>query len=350
MDTVSHIIIGLGLGALAQLDPAVAENDTLSNAIMLGTVIGSNAPDFDFIYRFKGRSSYARHHRGISHSLISLPLWSIAVSGFIFPFFPDVSFSSLFLWTFLAVIVHVFFDLFNVHGTQILLPFTRKKISFDSLPLMDPFILIVHLSGFCLFPFFMPGRIFLIIYIVLFLYLVIRFLSAQWTKRHLQQHFVRSIRIKVIPRAVLFKWDVIIETNDDFLFGVYTRNSLFIEYTLSNKNDFPELVLESKQDQDVSEFLTAAAYVHPFVRKSRKGYFILWKDLRFRKNTFFPVIAITFIPADFKTKKSFIGQLSSLKQYKKVLRNLINTANESATENLEFKGVSDVGDKNMRGL
>ncbi len=69
MDTVSHIVIGLGLGALAQIDPAVSNHQTLTQAVIIGTVIGSNAPDFDFIYRFKGKGSYFRNHRAMSHSL-----------------------------------------------------------------------------------------------------------------------------------------------------------------------------------------------------------------------------------------------------------------------------------------
>lgn len=71
MDTFSHIFIGLGLGALAQIDPAVSENIQLTQAVVLGTVIGSNAPDFDFIYRFKGKGSYLRYHRDISFTACS---------------------------------------------------------------------------------------------------------------------------------------------------------------------------------------------------------------------------------------------------------------------------------------
>ncbi|MEH7504789.1 metal-dependent hydrolase [Neobacillus drentensis] len=65
MDTFSHIIMGLGLGALAQIDPFAADHSTLSQAVSLGTVIGSNTPDYDFIYRMKGKGSYFRNHRAI---------------------------------------------------------------------------------------------------------------------------------------------------------------------------------------------------------------------------------------------------------------------------------------------
>ena len=87
MDTTSHTIIGLGLGALSHIDPMAADSATFSYAILIGTVIGSNAPDFDYVYKLKGNSSYYRNHRGWSHSLLALPLWGLAVSGSIYSIF-----------------------------------------------------------------------------------------------------------------------------------------------------------------------------------------------------------------------------------------------------------------------
>lgn len=322
MDTFSHIVIGLGIGALAQIDPAVAENHTLTQAVVLGAVIGSNAPDFDFVYRLKGKGSYFRNHRGHSHSLPALPIWSILVSGVLYPFFPGTAFLHLFLWTFLAVILHVVFDLFNVHGTQILRPFSRKWIAFDAIPLMDPCILMIHFLGFGLLFFYQAGTTFLILYLFIFLYLAVRAFSTVVSKQNLQKHFINAERIKLIPRLALFKWNVIIETDEDFLFGVYSDNSLDIEHTLSKKIDFPVLVSDSTNDQSVADFLSGTTFAYPFVVVRRNGYFIYWKDLRFRTKKFFPTLAIMFISSDLKSKNSYIGKINSLKQYKKILRSL----------------------------
>jgi inner membrane protein len=325
MDTGSHIVMGLGLGALAQIDPYVAEHSTLSQAILLGTVIGSNAPDFDFVYRMKGKGSYFRNHRAISHSFPALPLWSIAISGMIYLFFPETSFLHLFLWTFFAVILHVFFDLFNVHGTQILLPYSNHWIAFDSLPLVDPTILLAHFLGFGLLIFYEPGIVFLIIYVFLFLYLSIRTISTILSKRTLHQFFLNSIRIKLIPRISLFKWDVIIETKEDYLFGVLSKNSLIIEHTFVKTNHYPDLIKESKSHPFISDFLSCTQYAYPFVRKMKNGYLIYWRDLRFRANKFFPTLAILFISNDFTYRDCYIGTLHSLKQYKQVVTKLKNT-------------------------
>ncbi|MDM5335636.1 metal-dependent hydrolase [Ureibacillus composti] len=326
MDTSSHIIMGLGLAALSQIDPVVANHSNLSQAVMLGTVLGSNAPDFDFIYRVRGKSSYIRNHRSWSHSLPVLPLWSIAISGIIYLFFPVPSFLHLLLWTFLAVILHVFFDLFNVHGTQVLLPFSKTWIAFDSLPLVDPTILVVHLLGFCLLPFFQMGKLFFIIYILIFVYLIVRAISTVVTKKVLHHYFLNSIRIKLIPRISLFHWDVIIETKEDFLFGVFSKGRFNVEHSLLKKIDFPELVSTSKSHPYVADFLSSTHYAYPFVQITKNGYLVYWRDLRFRTNKFFPNLAIIAVSSDYKIKNCFIGTLHSLKQYKQVIKQLKSTS------------------------
>ena len=183
MDTVSHVIFGFGLGALAQIDPVISSDSTLSTAVLIGTVVGSNAPDVDFMYRLKGKSCYFRNHRGLSHSLPAVPILSLLLSTFILILFPGTSFSHLFFWTLLAVTFHVLFDIFNVNGTQALRPFSLKWISLDFLPLVDPYIIMIHIQGFGLLPFYPPGSVFSIIYLGIAFYLLIRLISALLFKK-----------------------------------------------------------------------------------------------------------------------------------------------------------------------
>ena len=80
MDTSTHVLMGLGLASLAQVDPIVSGNEALTQAVLIGTVIGSNAPDFDILYHLKGNNSYLKNHRSHSHSLPVLPIWAILIS------------------------------------------------------------------------------------------------------------------------------------------------------------------------------------------------------------------------------------------------------------------------------
>jgi inner membrane protein len=322
MDTPTHIMIGVGLASLSQLDPTVAASPTMSMAVLIGCVIGSNAPDFDFVFKLLGRDYYRRNHRGWSHSIFALPIWAIIISSILFTFFLPPSYLHLFLWTLLAVIVHVLLDLFNVYGTQALKPFSPKWISFDSIPLTDWYIVALHAVGYCCLLIFDAGKVFAVVYLIITLYISLRTLYAWDIKSKLYDHYGKLAQIKLIPRAAFFKWDVLIETDNDFVFGVYKHGILAVEHTISKTKDSDELILKSRRDKVITNFLSTTNYAYPFVQERKKGYLILWKDLRFRKNKFFPSLAITYISSDKKSKTSYSGWFYSLKKYRKVIRNL----------------------------
>ena len=66
MDTGTHVVMGIGLGGLATLDPVVANDPVLFNAVLVGTLVGSQAPDFDTVLKLKNNAVYIRNHRGIN--------------------------------------------------------------------------------------------------------------------------------------------------------------------------------------------------------------------------------------------------------------------------------------------
>lgn len=118
MDTSTHFVMGIGLAGLAYVDPVVATSPMLAAAVMVGTIVGSQAPDIDTALRLKSNSLYIRNHRGMSHSLPFLLLWVLLITGVIALIFPGVAIGHVAAWTAVAVGVHVFTDLFNTYGTQ----------------------------------------------------------------------------------------------------------------------------------------------------------------------------------------------------------------------------------------
>lgn len=334
MDTGSHIIIGLGLAALAQLDPVVAENPVLSQAVLAGTILGSNAPDFDYLLKLKGKGFYKRHHRGWSHSIVILPFLALTLSSILYLSFTPSGFTHLFFWTLLATLLHVFFDLFNVYGTQALRPFTTKWISFDSIPLTDTYILLLHAAGFVSLLFYEAGTVFAVIYSLMFLYIGFRTFYSFLIKRTLSMYFQKAIEIKLIPQQPISKWIVLIETENDYLFGVYVRKEFTVDYVLPKQIDFPNVVVDSLESQTIRDFILSTKYAFPHVQKRKNGYFVLWKDLRFRRRTFFPIFAVIYIPFDSSRHLTYSGSCYSLKKYKKIVRQLKNHAQLEEKENL----------------
>src|SRR5699024_6085660 len=122
----------------------VHNDPALFNAVMVGTISGSQAPDFDTILKMKGNAVYIRNHRGITHSVPAVLMWGILIAGIIYAFVPQVPFVHLWAWTFLAVIIHVLVDIFNAYGTQAYRPFTKRWVAYGFINTFDPYIFLLH--------------------------------------------------------------------------------------------------------------------------------------------------------------------------------------------------------------
>ncbi|KHF29410.1 hypothetical protein LR68_01771 [Anoxybacillus sp. BCO1] len=55
MDTGTHVLMGFALGGLATFDPAIANDPTLAHAVLIGTLVGSQAPDIDTVFKLKNK-------------------------------------------------------------------------------------------------------------------------------------------------------------------------------------------------------------------------------------------------------------------------------------------------------
>ena len=84
MDSGTHLVMGLGLAGLASIDPVVASDQTLYAAVLIGTVVGSQAPDLDGLLRLKSNAAYIRNHRGVSHSIPAVAIWTYSLSPSLF--------------------------------------------------------------------------------------------------------------------------------------------------------------------------------------------------------------------------------------------------------------------------
>ena len=99
MDTATHIVMGVGLTALATQDPVMAESFAATATTLIA---GSLIPDGDTVLKLKDNATYISHHRGITHSLPFTILWPINYI-FIFVIFSQTNPLHVWLWAQLAV-------------------------------------------------------------------------------------------------------------------------------------------------------------------------------------------------------------------------------------------------------
>ena len=287
MDTSTHIVMGLGLGALANLSPAVQQHPELAAAIMLGTILGSNAPDFDYIFRLKSNGDYIRQHRGLSHSLFAIPIWAFVISILLYLSFPSIPFFPVFLWTFVAVILHVLFDVMNFYGTQALRPFTKEWISLNFIPLFDPIIFLMICLGFVIYFLGGPlGLTFLYVWLGIGLYCVVRYILKLHHQLLLKKNFDSLNRITLLPTYYLIKWNFILEKDNEYVLGTVHMFRINIIVQLRRDDILNELIEKSKSDNNVQHFFASTKYAFPMI--DEKLNIVEWVDLRYRKQEHFP--------------------------------------------------------------
>src|SRR5699024_7835865 len=140
-------VMGVALAGLATIDPIVATDEPLFQAVFVGTVLGSLAPDFDTILKLKNNALYIRNYRGFTHSIPAILFWGVFITSVTVSFSPTGNSLNLLCWTTLAGFIHVLVDIFDAYGTQALRPFTPKWIALGFITTFDPYIFLLRFGG-----------------------------------------------------------------------------------------------------------------------------------------------------------------------------------------------------------
>lgn len=324
MDSGTHLVMGIGLFALAHIDPTVAQ--TSSPYIFLaGTILGSQAPDTDTIYRLISNSQYIKHHRGFSHSLPMLLIWPTLICGLLFLFTPLPDLAHLWLWTFIAVCIHVCIDLFNTYGTQAIRPFSSKWISWNIINIFDPFIFIIHLIGFVLWfvtP-IKPEILFMIVYLLIILYVLWRTIIHHNLEKWVKQQSSHKGVYTVTPTYSWNRWNVVLVENEYVKMGEIHNHQLIWTGQLSLGDQSHPAVIASKQSNTIKSFLFFTSYGYPRTFRRSFGYEVHWLDVRYHHKKHYPFVAVVLLDHNLKILNSYVGWLSK-EQLKKKVEQLIS--------------------------
>lgn len=322
MDTGTHILMGVALGGIATLDPVVANDPTLFNAVLIGTVVGSQAPDFDTVLKFRNNATYLKHHRGATHSIPAIFIWAILIAGIIFQFTPQVNFFHLFSWTFLAVVLHVFVDLFNAYGTQALRPFTNRWIAFGFINTFDPYIFALHIVGVIAWIIGAnPGYTWLVIYVVIALYYVKRYIDKREIVTKIKQYFTDTKDISTSPTVKQNIWRVAITTEFYLYVGIVENGHIQIIDKFA-KVPLPtnETIEIAKKDKNVAAFLSFSPVYRWEINIYDHLTEVRFIDLRYRSKGHYPFVAVVQIDNDKNIINSYTGWIYSEQKLQNKLR------------------------------
>ena len=133
VDNLTHTAIGLFLARAG-----ARRWSPRATAILL---VASNIPDLDIVTGFAGPLAYLHYHRGLTHSLIAMPVMAllavalVRVLGRKAVYWPGALAAGM-----LGVASHLLLDWTNVYGVRLLLPFSGRWLRLDSANVVDVWI------------------------------------------------------------------------------------------------------------------------------------------------------------------------------------------------------------------
>lgn len=326
MDTGTHVVMGLALGGLATLDPIVAASAATATSVMIGTVVGSQAPDIDTVLKLRNNAVYIRNHRGITHSIPAVLLWPIGIVAVIYPFFPEANLLHLWLWTFLAVFLHVFVDIFNAYGTQALRPFSSKWVALGVINTFDPYIFGLHVLGLIIWGLGVdPGYTFLGVYAVIIAYYIFRFIAQRRVLQEVRAIIPDATDIIISPTMKYHQWRIAVMNKNQFFVGRAHNNDVTIlDQFVRVKVPESPVIEAAKKDPNLAAFLSFSPVYRWEVDEYDDYYEVKFIDLRYRSKDHYPFVAVVQLDLELNIKASYTGWIFSEEKLRKKLEILPN--------------------------
>ena len=321
MDTGTHLVMGIALGGLATLDPVVAHSSYTATAVMIGTVLGSQAPDIDTVLKFRNNAVYIRNHRGMTHSIPFVLMWPILITAAASLILPEANVLHTWLWTFLAVFLHVFVDIFNAYGTQAIRPLSSRWVALGIINTFDPFIFGIHIAGLILWAFGLPpGPTFIMVYIILIGYYLARILEHRSIKALVREKIPDARRIILSPTMRYHKWKIAVTTGYKYYVAIAENREILLLDTF-DRHPLPDSpVLDAAlKDVNLSAFVSFSPVYRWEISYEQEMFTVRFIDLRYRSKGRYPFVAIVHLDDQLNILNSFTGWVFTEEKLQKKL-------------------------------
>ena len=122
LDTLTHALSGALLARATT--PKDAPPRSLPRRIAAG-FLACAAPDLDFVAGFLGPVEYIAQHRGVTHSLLLLPLWALPLSWLLAKILREPrGWRALYGVAAMSIGLHIAGDVITGYGTMVFAPFS----------------------------------------------------------------------------------------------------------------------------------------------------------------------------------------------------------------------------------
>ncbi|PIC64505.1 hypothetical protein CSV79_05985 [Sporosarcina sp. P13] len=326
MDTGTHIAMGIAISGLAFADPIVASDPSTMGAVFAGIMFGSLIPDIDTVLKLRNNAVYLRNHRGITHSVPAVLLWPLVLSMILSFIVPESVFLHVWAWTFLAVFIHVFVDIFNSYGTQALRPFSQKWVAIGVINTFDPIIFALHVIAILAWFFGTePVATMSTLYIVLFFYYLLRFAVKAAVKNAVKKTLPGATDIFIAPTMNFFQWRIAATTETDHYVGrAYGRSITIYDRFEREVMPMSPQVEAALKDPNLKAFVSFSPLYRWSITHVEDLYEVRLIDLRYRSKGYYPFVAVAHVNEELEIVNSYTGWIFSEDKLRKKLKFIPN--------------------------
>lgn len=250
MDTLTHALSGLLLGrATTSKTTKVYKNRLSLRARLLAGFFAAAFPDIDIIARFFGALNYLEMHRGITHSIIMLPIWAFLISVV----YTKISrnhyhWKDFYLISLFGIGIHIAGDVITAYGTMIFAPFSMMKLAWPTTFIIDFYfsgIILVAIVGTVLFR--KHGQHIAIAgFACLVSYIGYQGLQSQaagkLAEKYSKEHQLSNYEISVMPQPFSpYHWKAIIKTGESYHVGYINLRSKNISFASKDASLFEKV-------------------------------------------------------------------------------------------------------------
>ena len=220
MDTLTHALSG------ALLARAVAPQGRSVPRYVAAGFLACAAPDLDFVVS-RTPLDYILYHRGVTHSLLMLPLWALGVAWLLSRILRETAgWRRLYAISAAAIALHIAGDLITSFGTMILAPFSDWRAAIGTTFIIDLWFTGIIVAGLVFSAIFRRSRTPAIVGLcVLTAYVAFQYVLKQqaleFARARAREHAMPEVRAE--PRPVSpFNWTVF--AGDDEKYDVANIN------------------------------------------------------------------------------------------------------------------------------
>jgi inner membrane protein len=221
MDTITHALSG----ALLARATAPAQPDEkalpLNRRLFLG-FLAAAAPDLDFVVGYFGPVEYLLNHRGVTHSLVMLPLWAYLLARLCALIWRrDRPWRAYFGVIALGLGIHIAGDWITSYGTMVLAPLSDIRVAIGTTFIIDLFFSAIILAGLAASAAWRRSSVPAIAALgALCAYVafqgVLQQRAVEWGEAYARESGMVPARVTAQPRPVSpFNWMVIVRSGEE---------------------------------------------------------------------------------------------------------------------------------------